>query len=90
MIEVEYNTENFKGYPILLSLNNTTRRLTLEGARDLMNKLEKALNNASENTSSNSDYAKCLDELWEHIELNAKNGSFLKSSIAEILRKHFV
>ena len=41
-------------------------------------------------TSDNSDYAKCLDELWKHIELNAKNGSFMKSSIAKILSKHFV
>lgn len=43
-----------------------------------------------QNKAPNNNYTKCLDELWEHIELNAKNGSFAKSSIAEILKKHFV
>lgn len=40
-------------------------------------------------SSHNSDYAKCLYELWEHIESNAMHGSFMKSSVAEILKKHF-
>ena len=39
-------------------------------------------------TAHNSDYTKCLNELWRHIQKNAKNGSFIKSSIAEILKKH--
>ena len=41
------------------------------------------------NTSSNSDYMKCLDDIWDIVSVNLRSGKWDKSEFGEILKKHF-
>ena len=42
-----------------------------------------------QNTSSNSDYMKCLDDIWDIVSVNLRSGKWDKSEFEEILKKHF-
>ena len=69
-------------------------QLGMPNSRSLMQALYQVANETEQEvrnklTADNSDYAKCLDDILENIELNAKYGSFSKISIAEILKRHF-
>ena len=40
-------------------------------------------------TSHNSDYMKCLDDIWDIVSVNLRSGKWDKSEFGEILKKHF-
>ena len=50
---------------------------------------EYALYKQLQNTSSNSDYMKCLDDIWDIVSVNLRSGKWAKSEFGEILKKHF-
>ncbi len=49
----------------------------------------KSMEKQLQNTSSNNDYMKCLDDIWDIVSVNLRSGKWDKSEFEEILKKHF-